>query len=85
MGPKTARELAAEVVMDNLRAALGGTLTVEDAIQKIASICEEKVFRAVRFATSVERERCAKIAEDFAPNYRACHKIAKKIRGGEKS
>jgi hypothetical protein len=32
-------------------------------------------------AVAYERERCAKIAEEFAP-YAACHKIAKKIREG---
>ena len=79
MGPKTPRELSAEVEMDYLRDALRGTLTAEDALRRVSAICQEKAFRAVRFATSVERERCAKIAEDFAP-YAVCFKIAKKIR-----
>ncbi len=37
------------------------------------------VREAIEKAIAAERERCAKIAEEFAP-YAACHKIAKRIR-----
>lgn len=45
------------------------------------AIPTEAFRRALEQAVRDERERCAKIAEEWAP-YAACHKITKKIRTG---
>lgn len=43
---------------------------------------EASLMIAIEHVTIRERERCAKVAEEFAPAYGICHKIAKKIRAG---